>query len=310
MVAIAYFSASDNADAYQAELTRLLPGCSFRRWPDIGDPAEVNYALVWKPPIGFFPALPHLKAVFSLGAGVDHLLTHPELPNDALIVRLVDAGMAPQMAEYALYAALHYHRDMDRYAADQAAGLWQPYPAVATADRRIGILGLGALGSEVGSRLAALGFDVAGWTRSPRDVPGLESFHGADGLEALLARSDILIILLPLTSETRGLLTEEKLRRLPQGAAVVNLARGAILPEAGLLAVLKDGHLRGAFLDVFDTEPLPADHPYRQHPNIRITPHIAAQTLVGPAAAQVAASIRRLEANMPIPGVVARQEGY
>lgn len=310
MVAIAYYSASDNADAYQAELTRLLPGCSFRQWPDLGDARDINYALVWKPPIGFFPALPNLKAAFSLGAGVDHLLTHPELPSDALIVRLVDAGMAPQMAEYALYAALHYHRDMDRYAADQGAGLWQPYPAVATADRRIGILGLGALGSEVGSRLAALGFDVAGWTRSPRAVPGLESFHGADGLDALLARSDILIILLPLTSETRGLLTEDKLRRLPQGAAVVNLARGPILPEAGLLAVLNDGHLRGAFLDVFETEPLPADHPYRRHPKVRITPHIAAQTLVGPAAAQVAASIRRLEANMPIPGVVARQAGY
>ncbi len=293
-------------DAFALE----LPEMEFRVWPDVGEPARVTYALVWRPPPGLLASLPNLKAILSLGAGVDHVLLDPLLPEGVPVVRMVDAGLAAQMSEYALYGVLHFHRSMQRYAEQQRRAQWRQVPAVSASQRVVGIMGLGVLGSDFARKVVPLGFKVLGWSRTPKSLPGVTTFHGREGLGSFLGQTEILSNFLPLTAETAGILSAATFARLPPGACIINLARGAHLDEHELLAALDQGHLGGAMLDVFQREPLPPEHPFWHHPRVVITPHVAAQAIADLMVAQVIDNIRRVERGQPPLGLVNRGRGY
>ena len=293
MPAVLFRSPNDSSEAWRKSLSERIPGIDFRADPDIGDPAEVEFALVWKVPAGYLKQFPNLKAICSLGQGVDHIFADPELPRGPHIIRLVDPWMGRAMAEWVLLQVLRFHRQGPDYEELQRRKEWKSLPAPETSTRRVGILGLGALGAEAATTVAALGFDVAGWSRTRKSIPNVTSYAGPDELDAFLARTDILCGLLPLTPETTDLMDAE----LPKGAFVVNSGRGAQLVEDDLLAALDSGHIAGASLDVFRTEPLPTDHPFWTHPRVQVWPHVSAQTNADSGADQVAENIRRVFAG-------------
>ena len=288
-------------DEWRAALSACLPEARVHAWPDA--PA-CDYAVVWQPPAELFERQRRLKALFSLGAGVNGLLGMPSLPRDVPLVRMEDGGMAAQMIEYALYVALRELRRFPDYQRDQVQARWSPQPARTRGELKVGVLGMGVLGGAVAQALAEFGFAVAGWSRRARPVPGVDCAHGDHGLAEVLARSQVLILLLPLTNATGGLLDRARLAQLPAGAAVVNLSRGELLDEHALLEALDAGHIGAAYLDVFRQEPLPPDHPFWGHPRVGITPHVAALTDTHVACLQVADKIRRIEAGEPVSGIV------
>lgn len=290
-------------------LTAELPDCQISVWDPSGPPSGADVALVWKPPAALLEHETGLKALFNLGAGVDALL-QMDLPPHIQIVRLEDAGMAVQMAEYALFALLRVSRGFGQYERDQLASRWAPQPGLRREQWPVGVLGLGEMGGRVAQSIAAFDYPVLGWSRSGRAVDGIQTYAGADQLPEFLRRTRVLVNVLPLTPETTGILNRELLSQLMPGAHLVNVGRGGHLNEADLLALLEDGTLDGATLDVFDTEPLPAGHPFWTHPRVHVTPHIAASTLRAEAIAQIAAKIRRLARGEPISGVVAAKRGY
>ena len=302
-----FYTANENGDAWFAALSRALPEAQIDRWR--GAAADADYAVVWKPPRDLLGALGRPKAVFNLGAGVDGIECSA-LPSDVPLIRLEDAGMAEQMAEYVCHAVLRRYRELDQYAEQQRSALWRQRRRIDKAAFGIGLLGLGVLGHAVAKALAPFGFPLSGWSRGRKSLPGVIVHSGTAELDAFLGGAQVLICLLPLTRETRGLLDRRRLSRLPRGAYLVNVARGPILVDEDLLALLDEGHLGGAMLDVFHDEPLPASHPFWHHPRITLTPHVSAVTLVDESIAQIAAKIRRLEAGLPVGGVVGRDRGY
>jgi glyoxylate/hydroxypyruvate reductase len=305
-----FYSTVDSAARWRAQLERLTRELDIRVWPEIGDPTEIDYALVWRPEPGLLAALSNLKLILSLGAGVDHLLGDPQLPRHLPIVRLVDPHMTAAMSEYVVLQVLRLHRrDLD-YRAQQEARDWRELDQKNAADRRVGILGFGELGQDVAHKLKALGFDVAGWSRSAKTAAGIATYAGAAGFPPLLARSEILVCLLPLTPETEGILNARSLALLPQGAALVNAARGAHLVEEDLLAALASGQVSAAVLDVFADEPLPLGHPFWHHPRIVVTPHVAAFTNPATAAPIILDNIRRFEEGRPLLNRVDPARGY
>jgi len=309
-MALLFRSTVDSAARWRAQLTRLTQELEVRVWPEIGDPAAIDYALVWRPEPGFLASLPNLKLILSLGAGVDHLLGDPRLPLHLPILRLVDPHMTDAMSEYVVLQVLRLHRrDLD-YRNQQGAGVWRELDQQNAGQRRVGILGLGELGQDAAKKLKALGFDVAGWSRSEKAVEGVWSYAGAAGLAPLLGRSEIIVCLLPLTAETEGILNKRTLALLPKGAALVNAARGAHLVEEDLLAALASGQISAAVLDVFREEPLPVDHPFWHHPRVVVTPHIAAFTNPATASPIILDNIRRFEEGRPLLNRVDPARGY
>ena len=309
-MALLFCSTVDSATRWRSQLTRLTQQLDVRVWPEIGNPAEIDYALVWRPEPGFLASLPNLKLILSLGAGVDHLLGDPRLPLHLPIVRLVDPHMTDAMSEYVVLQVLRLHRrDLD-YRNQQGAGVWRELDQQNAGQRRVGILGLGELGQDAAKKLKALGFDVAGWSRSEKAVEGVRSYAGAAGLAPLLDRSEIIVCLLPLTAETEGILNKRTLALLPKGAALVNAARGAHLVEEDLLAALASGQISAAVLDVFREEPLPVDHPFWHHPRVVVTPHIAAFTNPATASPIILDNIRRFEEGRPLLNRVDPARGY
>ena len=291
-------------------LARAWPDRDLRFWPEIGDAAAIRYALVWHPEPGLLASLPNLKLIVSLGAGVDHILRDPELPADVPIVRLVDPYMTQAMSEYVALQVLRLHRlDFD-YRAQQAAAEWREHDQKNAAERTVGILGFGTLGQDAAAKLKALGFDVAGWSRSGRAVPGFATYGGAAGLDALLGRSEVLVSLLPMTPETENILDAGLFERLPRGAGLVNAGRGRQLVEADLLAALASEQISAAVLDVFRDEPLPPAHPFWRHPRIIVTPHVAAETHPPTATAIIARAIDDFEAGRPVANMIDREKGY
>jgi len=297
----------DEADEWRAALARALPDAAIAVWPDA--PPGPDYALVWKPPADLFSRVHPAKAIFNLGAGVNALLAVP-LPDGVAVIRLEDAGMGVQMAEYVTLAVLRAYREADAYAAQQRAGRWQPRPRIAKSAFGVGILGFGVLGRAVAAALAPFGFPLYAWSRGPKAHPGVVSFAGNDGFAPFLAKSRVLVCLLPSTPATRGLVDRAALAALPRGAHFVNVARGDIVVDEDLVELLEGGHLAGATLDVFRDEPLPSGHPFWHHPQVTLTPHTSAVTQVEDSVAQIAAKIRRLERGEPVTGVVDRARGY
>jgi glyoxylate/hydroxypyruvate reductase A len=309
-MALLFRSSVDSAARWREQLTRLMPEHAMRVWPDIGDPAEIDYALVWRPEPGLLAALPNLKLILSLGAGVDHILADPLLPRHVPIVRLVDPCLSEAMSEYVALQVLRLHRlDLD-YRAQQQARIWRELEQKNAADRPVGILGFGEIGRAAGRRLRALGFPVAGWSRRARTVAGFTTFAGRDGLERLLARTEILVCLLPLTAATEGILCARNFAALPKGAGLVNAGRGAHLVEEDLIPALDTGQLSAAALDVFRAEPLPPEHPFWRHPRILVTPHVAGVTNPATAAPIIADAIRRFESGRPLRNRVDPARGY
>jgi len=308
--AIAYISRDTDGLLWKRALEAGLGPIDYRLLDSLGNPADIEVALAWKPPAGLIASFSNVRLIVSLGMGVDHLLADGELPESVPIVRIMDESIVGQMSEYAIFWALRHHRDIDKYAASQRARQWKPEDFVDTIDRRIGILGLGAIGQDAAKKFAALGFPTAGWSRSPKTVPGVETFHGREGFAGLLARSDILVDILPLTRDTRGILDAKAFAALPKGAYFINLARGGHVVDAALLAALESGHLAGATLDVFNQEPLPADHPYWRHPKVQVTPHVAGATNPRTASPGVIENIKRLRAGQPLIHRVDPKTGY
>ncbi len=309
-MALLFRSTVDSAARWQEVLGRLRPGLEFRAWPEIGDPNEIEYALVWRAPPGFLASLPNLRLILSLGAGVDHLLLDPDLPRHVPFVRLIDPYLSDAMAEYVALQVLRLHRQDFDYRTQQAARLWRELDQKNAAERPVGILGFGEIGQAAAKKLAALGFPVSGWTRRPRAVDGFRTYAGRDGLAELLAASEILVCLLPLTAETEGILNARTFSALPRGAGLVNAGRGRHLVEDDLIPALDRGQLSAAALDVFRTEPLPPDHPFWTHPRILVTPHIAGSTNPETAAPLILDNLRRLEQGHPLRHQVDPIRGY
>lgn len=301
---------NDEAAEWGRLLRERVPDVDFRVHPQAGNPEDIDVILAWKPPHGLLRTFPRLELICSLGMGVDHLLDDPDLPPGVPIARLVDRNMIEQMSEYALYGVLHFHRRFDVYERFQRQRRWQELPLPHTASRRVGVMGLGANGTDCARKLVALGFKVLGWSRTPKQLSGVECLHGDDDLPRFLAETEILVIALPLTQATTGILNARTLALLPRGCHVVNLARGGLIIEADLLQALDAGRVAGAFLDVTEQEPLPADHPFWAHPNVRLTPHIAGLTNPQTAIEPIAENIRRLRSGQPLLDLIDVDRGY
>jgi glyoxylate/hydroxypyruvate reductase A len=300
---------------WRARFLALAPRREVRIWPDgAGDPAEVGYVCAWKPPPGLLAQFPHLKAMFSLGAGVDHLTGDPLLPAVPL-VRVVDRDLTARMTEHVVLHVLLHHRRLRLYEAQQREKIWYEHAQPAASEVAVGILGLGVLGCDAAEVLARIGFRVAGFGRRKKSVAGIEAFHGQAGLDAFLARTEILVCLLPHTPATEGILNLTLLRKLKRdgalgGAYLINAGRGMLQVDADILAALEEGTLAGASLDVFPTEPLPCESPLWTHPNVIITPHNAGVSDPRALARNVLTQIERFERGLPLEHVVDRKAGY
>jgi glyoxylate/hydroxypyruvate reductase A len=270
---------------------------------------QADHAIVWAPPQQFIDEQSGLQALFNIGAGVDALL-QLKLPSSLKVVRLDDAGMSVQMAEFVCHAVIRHFREFDGYDADTQAGKWSYRKPLSRADFAVGVMGLGVLGERVAKALQVFDFSVNGYSRSPKDLPGIRCFSGAQALPDFLAATRVLVNLMPLTPETENILNQSTLSQLQQGGYVINVARGKHLVDEDLLALIDSGHLAGAALDVFRTEPLPADHVFWQHPKITVTPHTSARTLREESIAQIVGKMQALQRGEPINGVVEHQRGY
>ena len=307
---VLFASNIDDPAPWEALFARERPDVEFRIWPDIGDPEDITHALIWRIPNGVLASLANLKVVFSLGAGIDQIIVDPEFPRDKPLFRLIDAGLREQMTEYALYGVLHWHRRMGDYALQQARSEWRMHPAVHPSQRSVGVMGLGVFGADIAAKLASMGFRVSGWSRTRKTVDGVASFVGDDEFNDFLGKSEILINVLPLTSETRGILSSKLFDRLPGGGALVHLGRGGHLVEADLVAALDAGRLDWALLDVFPTEPLPAGSPLWTHPKAFVTPHVAAQPVSDAAERLVLDNFNKFDRGEEPSGRVDLSVGY
>lgn len=285
------------------------PHLPFRLWPDIGDPADVRYLVAWVPPDDIATTFPNLELILSVGAGVDQF-DATKLPAHIPLVRMLERGIAETMVEYVIMAVLGLHRDLLQFINQQKAQVWREIRITPAKRRRVGVMGLGQLGQAVLERLKAFEFPLLGWNRSPREIAGVACYAGTDTLPNFLAQSDILVCLLPLTNETRGILNADLFARLPRGAGLVNVGRGPHLVEADFLAALASGALSGAVLDVTDPEPLPAGHRFWSHPRILLTPHNASMTSPDTAVDFVLDVIARHRRGEDLPGLVDRTRGY
>jgi glyoxylate/hydroxypyruvate reductase len=308
--AILFGSDFDDPAPFRAVLARDFPKYELRVWPDAGRIEDIEYALIWTIEAGALRTLPNLKAVLALGAGVDQILRDGTFPSRVPLYRLLDAGLSAQMSEYAIYGVLDFHRRMNEYRAQQVRREWRRLDAVHPSERTVGVMGLGVLGADLAHKLGVLGFRTLGWSRTAKSLSGVLCFHGEAGLRDFLPKCEIVVVLLPLTPQTQGIVNRATLARLPRGAAIINIARGRHVVDADLLATLDSGHIGHAMLDVFHDEPLPPDHPFWSHQRVFLTPHIAAQPIAELAMRQILENLRRLESGEPPMGRVDPATGY
>lgn len=306
----AFIASEDDPVQWRDWLSRALGPLELDVWPDLAPDKPYDYALAFRPPPGAIASIAGLKVVFSLGAGVDGLADDTSTPLALPIVRMMDDGLIEGMTEFVLYAVLAAHRDADDFARLQRAHRWDHRDHKFARERTVGVLGLGKLGGAAATALRKLNFNVLGWSRTPRSIDGIECFHGSDGLTQMLARTEILVCLLPLTAQTEGILNAKLFAQLPRGAYVINVGRGRHTVTRELIEALDSGQLGGALLDVMPEEPLPRDSSLWDHPKLKITPHIAAMVMPRSAALYVVDQIRAFEAGRTMVNLVDRKRGY
>ncbi len=305
---ILYMADPNESGRWRECLSKMAPDLEFRAWPNVGNPEEVHYILAWESP-GNLADFCNLRGLYSAGAGVDQF-DLAQLPDRVSLVRLVDSSMADIMAEYVLFGVLALHRDILTYQEDQRSGRWQPRPIVHASHRRIGVMGLGNLGRAALDRLQPLGFQLSGWNRSKKSIPGGRCFVGLEQLEDFLGQCDILVNMLPLTPATNGILNATRLGCLPRGAGLINVGRGAHVVEQDLLDALDAGQIGGAIMDVLIEEPPSRLSPFWKHPRVLLTPHVASDVQIEEAAAVIAENIWREQHGLPLLNMVDRSKGY
>ena len=310
MTICALFTEGMDAPTWQLEFSRQFPSLTVEQWEQVANPEQVRFGIVWRPTAAYFERFPNLTTVFNLGAGVDAILTNPAVPEHIAIYRIEDGGMAAQMNQYFSYFLLHYFRDMDRYQLQQPQQQWQVQPFRPASEFRVGILGLGQLGAALAQHIQNFGFNVSGWSRSEKQLEGVTCYAGDDELGIFLNHTDALCCLLPLTPDTQGILNHQNMRQLPKGAVVINAGRGEHLIERDLLALLEQGHLRGAALDVFTQEPLPTNNALWNHPKVMITPHSSAQSEHAPCVEKIGHTLLAIIDGQSPSGLVDRIKGY
>ncbi len=276
----------------------------------IKDKHKVLFALAWNHPKGIFREYPNLKCISSMGAGVDHIMTDPDIPEQTKIVRIVDPLLSQDLAEFSLAVVMNHMRGLTSYRLRKEQSIWKISRYKRIADVKVGVMGTGVIGNHVAAFLQSCGFTVSGWGRSPGSPGTYKRYHGADQLKDFLGEINVLICLLPLTPQTRGILNHETLAMLPQGAFVVNLGRGGHVVDQDLISLIDSGHLSGASLDVFEKEPLPVGHPFWAHPSIEITPHMASLTAPESVAPQIVENYRRAITGQELLNQVKRELGY
>lgn len=307
---LVFYSEFDDYTLWKQALQACLPSLKIVRAGEVENPADVHYALAWKPPEGFFASMPNLRLIINLGAGVDSLVGRGDLPAGVPITRITDPNMGRMMAGYVLFATLRHARDIPWFEQAQRRGEWAYRHPRAPEDIRVAVLGLGELGACAAHELQRQGFAVTGWSRSPRRIDGVRCLAGMDTLDTVIAGADILVVMLPLTPQTRGLLDRERLQRLPRGAALINVARGALVDQEAMTDLLRSGHIGAATLDVFEREPLPPTDPLWRMENVLITPHLASVAIPASAARQIGDNIARVTRGEPPLHQVDPARGY
>ncbi|MEJ5118349.1 glyoxylate/hydroxypyruvate reductase A [Gluconobacter cerinus] len=302
-------STEERARLWKPMFASELPELAFHVWPETGDPQKVRYLAAWQPPENLAENFPNLEVLFSVGAGVDQL-NLASIPKNVRVVRMMEPGLAEGMIEYVLWAVLSYHRNMFQYARQQAAHIWKGTPNVSSSLFRVGVMGMGALGTPVLKKLSQFGYVCHGWSRSRHDIPGIKSYAGPEELDAFLAATDVLVCLMPLTEATKGILNKELFAKLPKGACLINCGRGGHLAQEDLLLALDEGLLSQAVLDVSDPEPLPEDHPFWNHPLITLTPHIASSSHAETGGEMILKNIIEFEKGAEMVGEINRSSGY
>ncbi len=295
---------------WQSHLQKLLPDIECRLWREPGDHEDIEYAVVWHPPEGGLKQFRNLKCIVSVGAGVDHVLADSQLPDDVPVIRTTGTDLTLRMREYICLHVLRLHRGLDRQIDAQRDAHWQPDITPLAAMRRVGVMGLGKLGADAAGALAQLGFNVAGWARSAHRLDRVDCFHGQQQLPVFLSDLQILICLLPLTTQTDSLLNRDFFDKLPKGASIINAGRGEHLVDADLLDALDSGQLASATLDVFREEPLPADHPFWAHPQILVTPHVGSMIDPETGGHEIARNLRDFINGVPVADLIDRARGY
>ena len=309
-MALLFYSEYDDPQDWGVNLREAIPGLDFRVWPQVGDPRDIQAAIVWKAPQGELRKYANLKLIINLGAGVDSIVQDRSLPAGIPIVRIADPDMSRMMAQFVLASVLRHYRDFVSFARAQKERRWHYIHPREAPTCSVGVMGLGNLGAAAASELVRQGFKVAGWARTPKNLEGVEAFHGKAGLAPFLARTEILAVMLPLTVETEGILDAKALALLPRGAKIINVGRGRLVDEDALIAAIRSGQVAEATLDVFRTEPLPPDSPLWGFDQVLVTPHLASVAIPRTAARQVAENLRRLAAGEPLINVVDPQRGY
>ena len=311
-MAVLIIAPNERPDIWEKHLKDLAPDLDIRIWPDTGDPDKIIYAVAWNPPAGILASFRNLKVIFSLGAGVDHLFKDPDFPAEVTVSRVIDPYLTAGMREYVLLHVLKYHKNQPELDKQQRKHIWNSREdeRLQSDERNIGVLGLGILGTDCAKSLLALNFNVKGWSRSLKVIPGVTCLSGLDGLNKLLSSSSILVCLLPLTKDTEGILNYNLSSKLPKGAYLINAARGNHLIEKDLITCLNSGQLTHATLDVFRKEPLPKEHVFWDHEKITVTPHNASITDPRTVAHQILENIQRHLNSKPISNTVDIVSGY
>lgn len=291
-------------------LRKELPETDLFIYPEVPDREKIDFVICWKSKKGELDAFPHIKVIQSLGAGVDHIFETQTLSKEIAVTRIVDPNLANDLWEFVVTLVMAELKQIPTYIHQQMNRSWEKQAYRRIADTRIGVLGLGQIGAYIAEKLAQMGFVVSGWSQSAKSIPKVQSYQGKEGFESCLKQADILINLLPLTPETTGILNREHLSLLPQAAVLINVGRGGHLQEEDLIPLLEEGRLSRAYLDVFQTEPLPRDHPFWQHPKIVMTPHTASMTDAQSAVNQIVENYRRMRAGKELLNQVSIKRGY
>ena len=301
----------EDMEVWSNGLQKAMPEMDIKVYPDDGDVNEVEFAVVWKHPRGILKKYPNLKAILSLGAGVDHIISDPDLPEGLPIIRLVDKKLTHEMCLHALHWVLHFHSDQYLYRSQQLKRQWIQQSSIQTEDRTIGIMGLGNIGRSIGELLVTQSFNVIGWGANQKSsLTDIKYYYGQDQLSDFLGRTNILINVLPLTSDTTNIITKKELSLLPKNSFIINIGRGGIINEDDLLTLLSEGHIKAAALDVFTQEPLPENNSLWDHPSVYITPHIAGQSNPNSAGQTISENIYRIQkGELPYP-IYSRTNGY